>query len=294
MTPTVAASTPVTRTAVTRAARAAGSRRRCSESRHALRLAPAREVAVAGAHERRCDADARRGPTRRPPSRSCACRLQVSVVIHDVPRTVATLLLPCVRKRPPLSAPPELAPLRLLLVTAAARAVARPGAAGRRGAAEEDVGDAVPGLRLADLEDAALEGRGLRPCRRSSAVVSATWPLRVSTIAPVGTVPLGAEEHEAGCARDLHEDGALHGGDDDRGAERGDRRGRRQRRRGDRGRERRRDRRRRTGAGAVVKVWSPTGRRSRTTRGPGGTRRGGSDRGSRARGPSRSRRPVLL
>src|SRR3954451_14460471 len=109
---------------------------------------------------------------------------QVSVVTHLVPRTVATLLRPCVRKRPRLSEPQS---LRRFVVTAAARPppLREPhcGAGPRR-----SMSVTPPAVALWRTRKTPPWNRAVWGLPPGSAVVSATSPARVSTTAPDGTV----------------------------------------------------------------------------------------------------------
>src|SRR4051812_21551002 len=103
---------------------------------------------------------------------------------HFVPRTVATLLRPCVRNRPPLSEPQS---LRRFVLTAAARAPPLP-------EPQESAGPRRS-MSVTPRDVALWRTRKTPPWNWAvwvlppgSAVVSATSPARVSTVAPDGIV----------------------------------------------------------------------------------------------------------
>src|SRR4051794_23891950 len=224
-TPTAAASMPVTRTATTCGPWAwPASRSRLSG--RATALPPAGEVAVAGADEdgavaghvadrHRAGADRRARPRAgvgRPPGRAGDGRGVFLAVRAEAPAVVAA---------------PELALGRLALRDRRGARTAPRRSAVQRRTAQEDVGEAVRRLGLAHLEDAAVEGGGLRPAAVEGGRERDGAAARVEHRADRDR-GAGGERREARRAGCLHADGAGDRRDDDRAAERrGGRGGRR-------------------------------------------------------------------
>src|SRR3954451_6560169 len=232
-TPTAAASMPVTRTATTCGPRAwPASRSRLSG--RATALSPACEVAVSRADEDGSVAvhvaDGHRAGADR------GARAGARVGRHPGGAADRGDAVLAVRAEPPaLVAAPELALGRLALRDRrGARGRERRAAAQCR-AAQEDVGEAVRRLRLADLEDAAVERGGLRAAAVERGRQRDGPAARVEDRPDRDRGP-GGERREARRAGRLHADGAADRRGDDGGAERrgGRRGGRRPRGRGPR------------------------------------------------------------